>query len=76
MVPNKFNLRNNGVRFLEKRTRVLKYDNMGWVTKKTVGQLWRKFEEARFEKKDGKYDTRDGEVIREWTRDLAKKIQS
>ena len=55
---------------------VLKYDNMGWVTKKTVGQLWRKFEEAGYEKKDGKYDTRDWEVIREWTRDLAKKVQS
>ena len=55
---------------------VLDYDNMGWLTKKTVGQLWRKFEEAGYEKKDGKYDTRDWDTIREWSKKLARKVRS
>jgi menaquinone-dependent protoporphyrinogen oxidase len=55
---------------------VLDYDNMGWMTKKTVGQLWRKFEEAGYEKKDGKYDTRDWDVIQKWTKELVSKIKS
>ncbi len=55
---------------------VFDYDNMGWMTKKTVGQLWRKFEEAGYEKKDGMYDTRDWDVIRKWTKDLATKVRT
>jgi len=39
-------------------------------------QLWRKFEEAGFEKKDGIYDTRDWEAIRNWTKELAHKALS
>jgi len=52
---------------------VLNYDKMGLITRKTVGQLWRKFEEAGFEKKDGVYDTRDWEAIRTWTKKLVYK---
>jgi menaquinone-dependent protoporphyrinogen oxidase len=52
---------------------VFPYDDMGWMTKKTVGQLWRKFEHAGFEKKDGSYDTRDWDAIRIWTKELALK---
>ncbi len=55
---------------------VFPYDDMGWMTKKTVGQLWRKFEEAGFEKKDGTYDTRDWDAIRTWTNELAKKARA
>ena len=55
---------------------VLDYDNMGWLAKKTVGQLWRKFEEAGYEKKAGKYDTRDWTVIEKWTKELFRKIKS
>ena len=49
---------------------------MGWMTRKTFGQLWRKFEEAGFEKKDGVYDTRDWESIRKWIKELAHKALS
>ena len=55
---------------------VLDFDKMGWMTRKTFGQLWRKFEEAGFEKKDGIYDTRDWESIRKWTKELAHKSLS
>ncbi len=55
---------------------VFPYDDMGWMTKKTVGQLWRKFEEAGFEKKNGTYDTRDWTAIRTWTKKLAKKTRT
>lgn len=55
---------------------VLDYDNMGWLAKKTVGQLWRKFEEAGYEKKNGKYDTRDWDSIKKWTKELVRKIKS
>ncbi|MFX1582577.1 MAG: hypothetical protein ACFFCJ_10200, partial [Promethearchaeota archaeon] len=55
---------------------VFHYDDMGWMTKKTVGQLWRKFENAGFEKKDGTYDTRDWDVIRVWTKELAQKARA
>jgi menaquinone-dependent protoporphyrinogen oxidase len=53
---------------------VLNYDEMGFFTRKTVGQLWRKYEEMGIEKKDGVYDTRDWNAIREWTKNLAKKV--
>ena len=53
---------------------VLNYDEMGWLTRKTVGQLWRKFEEAGYEKTDGVYDTRNWESIRKWSKELAKKV--
>jgi menaquinone-dependent protoporphyrinogen oxidase len=55
---------------------VLNYDEMGWMTKKTVGQLWRKYEEMGIEKKNGVYDTRNWESIRKWTKELAQKIRS
>ena len=55
---------------------VLNFNKMGWMARKTVGQLWRKFEEAGFEKKDGIYDTRDWEAIRKWTKELAQKVRS
>ena len=46
---------------------VLNYDEMRWIARKTVGQLYRKFEAMGITKKDGVYDTRNWEVIREWT---------
>jgi len=55
---------------------ILNYDKLGLLTRKTVGQLWRKFEEIGFEKKDGIYDTRDWEAIRKWTKELAHKACS
>jgi menaquinone-dependent protoporphyrinogen oxidase len=55
---------------------VFPYDDMGWMTKKTVGQLWRKFEEAGFEKVNGTYDTRDWAAIWAWTKELAKKVRA
>ena len=51
---------------------VFPYDKMGWMEQKTVGQLWRKFEEAGFKKKNGVYDTRDWDAIRNWTKELAR----
>jgi menaquinone-dependent protoporphyrinogen oxidase len=51
---------------------VLNYDDMGWMARKTVGQLYRKYEAMGIEKKDGVYDTRDWDAIRNWTRELAK----
>ena len=53
---------------------VLNYDEMGFLTRKTVGQLWRKYEEMGIEKKDGLYDTRDWNAIRKWTKELANKV--
>ncbi len=53
---------------------VFPYDKMGWLERRTVGQLWRKYEEAGFEKKDGVYDTRNWDAIRNWTKELAKKV--
>jgi len=55
---------------------VLNYDKMGLLTKKTVGQLWRKYEAMGIEKKDGIYDTRDWDAIRKWTKELANKALS
>jgi len=55
---------------------VLNFNKMSWMTRKTVGQLWRKFEEAGFEKKDGIYDTRDWEALRNWTKELVQKVRS
>jgi len=55
---------------------VLNFNKMGWMARKTVGQLWRKFEEAGFEKKNGVYDTRDWNAIRSWTKELARKLAS
>ena len=55
---------------------VLNYDDMGWMARKTVGQLYRKYEAMGIEKKDGVYDTRNWDDIREWTKDLVRKIRS
>ena len=55
---------------------IFPYDTMGWITRKTVGQLWKKYEEAGFEKKDGIYDTRDWDSIRKWTKELARKVRA
>jgi menaquinone-dependent protoporphyrinogen IX oxidase len=55
---------------------VFPYNKLGWMERKTVGQLWRKFEEAGFEKKNGVYDTRNWDTIRNWTKDLAKKAHT
>jgi len=55
---------------------VLNYDKLGFLTRKTVGQLWRKYEEMGIEKKDGIYDTRDLDAIRKWTKELAHKALS
>ncbi len=55
---------------------ILDFNQMGWMAQKTVGQLWRKFEEAGYERKDGIYDTRDWDAIRDWTRELAGKAQA
>ena len=55
---------------------VFPYDKMGWMERKTVGQLWRKFEEAGFEKKNGVYDTRNWDTIRNWTKELARKVRT
>lgn len=52
---------------------VLDFNQMGELAQKTVGQLWRKFEEAGYEKKDGVYDTRNWDNIRAWTTDIARK---
>ena len=54
---------------------IFPYDTMGLVTRKTVGQMWRKFEEAGFEKVKGVYDTRDWMVIEVWVQDLIDKVQ-
>jgi menaquinone-dependent protoporphyrinogen oxidase len=54
---------------------VLNYDKMGFLTRKTVGQLWRKYEEMGIKKKDGIYDTRDWSAIRKWTKELVKKVR-
>ena len=53
---------------------VLNYDKLGLLTKKTVGQLWRKYEAMGIEKINGIYDTRDWEAIRKWTKELANKV--
>lgn len=53
---------------------VFPYNKLGWMERKTAGQLWRKFEEAGFEKKNGVYDTRDWDTIRNWTKELARKV--
>ena len=55
---------------------VFPYDNMGWLERKTVGQMWRKFEEAGFTKTNGVYDTRDWDTIKNWTQELARKIRT
>jgi menaquinone-dependent protoporphyrinogen oxidase len=55
---------------------VFPYDKMGWMERKTVGQLWRKFEDAGFEKKNGVYDTRNWDTIRNWTKELTKKVSA
>ena len=55
---------------------VLNFGKMGFLARKTVGQLWRKFEEVGFGKKEGIYDTRDWKTIQNWTKELAKKFQS
>ena len=55
---------------------VFPYNKLGWVERKTVGQLWRKFEEAGFEKKNGVYDTRDWDAIRNWTQELARNVRA
>ena len=55
---------------------VLNFNKMGWMARKTVGQLWRKYEEIGIEKKDGIYDTRDWDVIRKWTQELARTVRS
>jgi len=55
---------------------VFPYNKLGWLEQKTVGQLWRKFEEAGFEKKNGVYDTRDWDAIRNWTKELARKVRA
>jgi menaquinone-dependent protoporphyrinogen oxidase len=53
---------------------VLNYDEMGWIARKTVGQLYRKYEAMGIEKKDGVYDTRDWDTIRTWTCELARTV--
>ena len=53
---------------------VLNYDDMGWMARKTVGQLYRKYEAMGIEKKNGVYDTRDWDSIRNWSRELARTI--
>lgn len=53
---------------------VFPYDDMGWMMKKTVGQMWRKFEEAGFQKVEGTYDTRDWMTIEVWVLDLIDKV--
>ena len=55
---------------------VLNFGKMGFLARKTVGQLWRKFEEVGFGKKEGIYDTRDWKTIQNWTKELAKNFQS
>ena len=50
---------------------VFPYDSLGWIMRKTVGQMWRKFEEAGYTKVNGAYDTRDWRVIRNWAKTLA-----
>ena len=55
---------------------VLNLNELGWMARKTVGQLWRKYEEIGIEKKDGIYDTRDWDVIRNWTQELARTVRS
>ena len=53
---------------------ILNYDDMSWMTRKTVGQLWRKYEAMGIEKKNGVYDTRDWNAIHSWTRELARNV--
>jgi hypothetical protein len=46
------------------------------TAQKKIGKLWRKYEEAGFEKKYGIYDTRDWKTIQNWTEELVKKVRS
>jgi menaquinone-dependent protoporphyrinogen IX oxidase len=55
---------------------VFPYDTMGWLERKTVGQLSRKFDEAGFTKMNGIYDTRNWDVIQNWTRELARTVRT
>jgi menaquinone-dependent protoporphyrinogen oxidase len=55
---------------------VFPYDRMGWIERRTVGQLRRKYEAAGFTKTNGVYDTRDWDAIRTWTRDLARTVRT
>jgi len=55
---------------------VFPYNDMGWIERKTVGQLWRKYEEAGFKKQNGIYDTRDWDAIRKWTLELGRKVRA
>ncbi len=52
---------------------VLNFNKMDWMARKTVRQLWRKFEEAEFEKKDRIYGTRDWDDPN-WTKELTQKV--
>ena len=54
---------------------VFPLDKMGWLERRTFGQLWRKYEEAGFEKKNGDYDTRDWDAIRNWAKELVRKVR-
>jgi menaquinone-dependent protoporphyrinogen IX oxidase len=55
---------------------VFPYDTLGWMERKTVGHLWRKYEEVGFEKTNGVYDTRDWDAIRNWAADLARTVRA
>lgn len=55
---------------------VFPYDRMGWIERRTVGQLMWKHEAAGFTKTNGAYDTRDWDAIRTWTRDLTRTVRA
>lgn len=55
---------------------LLNFEKLGLTAQKTIGKLWRKFEEAGFENKYGIYDTRDWKTIQNWTEELVKKVRS
>ena len=55
---------------------LLNFEKLGLTAQKTIGKLWRKFEEAGFENKYGIYDTRDWKTIQNWTEELVNKVRS
>ncbi len=56
---------------------IINFKKMGWITKKTLGRVIKKgLKNSKFEEKDGIYDTRDIDKIKEWALETAHKIKN